>query len=165
MEVQLDWIRHGKTISNAIRDTEGFVGFFKQAFVGENLHEEGIRQTQRFAEKAEIKKMLTSYDFVFCSMLPRSIQTALILFPNTKIFVAPFLNEYRPWWAMGLDIVNRPSKNLEELKEKIESEFSDSLNTQNLSFDYILHSENSCEAMNQSYPDHFYHFLTENIWT
>lgn len=158
MTVELDWMRHGKTISNVIRDTEGFAGFFKQAFIGETLHEEGIRQTSQISENPELQNRLNDYDFIFCSMLSRSIQTALILFPKRKIYLAPFLNEYRSWWAMGLDSVNRPPDDLEDLKQKI-SKFP---NVQNISFDYVSEPK-EWHDINQSSPEKFYHFLLQDI--
>lgn len=170
-QIRLDWFRHGKTVSNKIRDTEGFMGFFKQAFIGENLHSEGIQETQEIANGfMKDNNLLNSYDCVFCSMLPRSIQTAVILlknFPKKKIYVVPNLNENRPWWGIGMDLVNWPETNVNILQEKIiyfaeENGITKDEILDKISFEYVDDSE-KWKELNVSSPENFYRFLEEFI--
>jgi broad specificity phosphatase PhoE len=165
-KIQVDWMRHGKTISNHIRDTEGFLGFFKQAVIGEDLHASGVAQTRNMATNDKIN--LNSYDYIFCSLLPRSIETALILLHSAtciskKIYVIPYLNEMRPWWACGMDWVNCPKESLKELKEHVhkfarEHGIPKTECKMMICYDFIENMWNTA-IRHQSSPKDFYQFL------
>lgn len=98
MKISLDWIRHGYSYANLIYDTvdndfDAMVLSSKYA-PDAKLTSIGIKQAQEFNKKH--KNYICKYDFVFCSELSRSAETAILLSKNThiqKIYMMPNISE------------------------------------------------------------------------
>ena len=87
--VAIHWIRHAESRCNAIAKRGAWYEQIKRAFIPDPaLSPEGV------AEARQAKAPQS--DLVVCSQLRRSIETALLLYPNQTIYVLCGLNEWIP---------------------------------------------------------------------
>jgi len=105
MKVKIDWIRHGQSYSNLFYDLGGMVPNFTDADAQQfssiytpdaKLTPTGILQARYFNRK--YRYMAGSYDFLFCSELYRSVETAILVSRYThikKIYMMPYISELR----------------------------------------------------------------------
>lgn len=102
INVKILFIRHGFSCANMKKYLGGYFGKFKQGFTRDPvLTAKGVNDAERVSK--EFAKFQP--DIVMSSMLTRAIETALYLFPNKTVYVAPFIREK----GNIFDSSNRPS--------------------------------------------------------
>ena len=155
MKLKVDWIRHGITEYN-VQAQSSILGYLSQGWSDENLHESGIKQTK--------SQKIREYDLILTSLLPRSIQSGLLLLENSSndtIYPCPYLNEIRPWWAGGSDIVNKPKEDLRSLKQSIRK-FKKKLDLKkksSINYKFVENYKEDWDFINLYNIDEFYNFL------
>lgn len=94
------FIRHGVSVGNIIKamgiikwDSPFRSNIIEKIVANASLAEIGIKHTLEVKKKVIDKSILQNNIIVFCSPMLRAIQTALILFPNSIIYVLPYIGE------------------------------------------------------------------------
>jgi hypothetical protein len=95
MHIEFYFIRHAFSYGNAIRKLGGIFAPLHKLYMDPPLTQYGKETSSSF----EKNNKNNTIDIVFSSTLLRSIETALFMFPQSTIYLAPHLNEN----AFGLD--------------------------------------------------------------
>lgn len=139
LKISIDWIRHSHACSTAIIEDAARIGL---------LWEKPIHLTNRGMSMAQysgncLKQRIQSYDFCISSFIPRAVETALLMFDNSKktLYLSPYIHEFRNPFALGFDTYNTsPYKTITDLKKFVDA-FKKSHNI-NLKVSYKLMNDN-----------------------
>ena len=103
-------------------------GFGKHAFMKDPpLDSQGVKESEATGEKLGDRS--GNNDFVLCSAMKRSIETALFMFPNKNVVVCPFLAENTGLSGRAAKIIGANREN--EISDKYTDQFKNFQNRYN----------------------------------